>query len=177
LRGQYLSCFAEEVLSTSEPDDGTLLCRLDSRNGPSSDRTHDRYNQGNRIWNSHHRRFAAGPDGEPPRRQGAKKSEAREGSGGGFEPSEPWRLGGSFGRQNPDLSTTGWHVAGADPVSLSRKFQMRFPCRYNSGAETSMVQRDAMRRSSRLSAESVDSVRIVFHRPRRNIQLRTAHTP
>jgi len=39
------------------------------------------------------------PDSEPPRRPGAKKNGDREGSGDGLEPSEPWRLGGSFGRQ------------------------------------------------------------------------------
>jgi len=49
--------------------------------------------QGNRTWNSHHRRFAARPADEPPRRQGAKKSLDREGAGDGFDPSEPWLLG------------------------------------------------------------------------------------
>jgi hypothetical protein len=40
----------------------------------------------------------------------------------------PWHLGGSFGRENADLPRIGQHVVGADSVSLSSKFQMRFPC-------------------------------------------------
>ena len=63
-------------------------------------------------------------DAKAPRKRGSG------GIGGRVRPIgalASWRLGGSVGRQNPDLSTAGGHVAGADSVSLSRKFQMRFP--------------------------------------------------
>jgi hypothetical protein len=49
---------------------------------------------GNRIWDLHHPEFAARPDSEPPRRQ-----DERQASGGEFEPSKPWPLGGSIDRQ------------------------------------------------------------------------------
>jgi hypothetical protein len=80
--------------------------------------------QGNRIWNSHRAAFGAQWDDEPPRLHGAKNSGDRV-TDSGRPHMASWRF---VRPPNADPPTSGWHVVGADSVSLSRKFQMRFPC-------------------------------------------------
>jgi hypothetical protein len=71
---------------------------------------------GNRICKLHHPWLRRGHTNEPPRRQDARKSGYPKGPGDGFEPSESWRLGGSFGRH-------GWNCRrpiGTWPVADRR---------------------------------------------------------